>query len=84
MKDRGRDSPKPARSKLRSDRAGDLHHESDMRRIDIVLVLGLLAAACSPEQLAGQVTRGAVSGGSEQLTREDTRILDALRMRKPG
>lgn len=39
------------------------------RRIVVAL---LLLAGCSPENLAGKMTRGAVSAGSEELASEDT------------
>lgn len=44
-----------------------------MNRCKSILVLGLTLAACaSPQNLARQVSRGAVDEGAEELTRDDT------------
>lgn len=37
-----------------------------------IVALLVLTAGCSPENLAGGMTRGAVSAGAEQLTRDET------------
>jgi hypothetical protein len=43
-----------------------------MNRCKVALVLGLMLVGCSPSNLSRQVTRGAIDGTSEQLTRPDT------------
>lgn len=54
-----------------------------MKRRHTLLLAGLLMVGCSPENLSEQVTKGAVSAGAEQLTREDTQQQLAEASRDP-